>query len=486
MRLALALVVVLAVVGLISAAGCSTALADPTPIGGSCSPGKVCKAARFVSTSSTTNVNTGPLTATGNFSCDSNPATSSPCLSNNKNPMEIGGVHQFGGTPQAESSCIYMGCMEDKDGGNVLTVMNNYGAPGGGTEKHSADFRWNGDLWILGQQLIGNKGAFTDFRVGANTGALYLYTNDGLIYVINNGTSTDIAEWYGGTGTATRMILTKDGLLNVRGGVATTADAIATPAGFYTATDRSLFGRLPMHGNGTRLVQVGGGVNWALEQRSLTINPFMENSSLCPRCTECKGTTLSAMDGQTCTNTGSPTTSIVDGIDFYNLVTGAVSTNTSSWISANDETRRNKYPHMVWTAQLPATTLERVWYGLSSVALNGSDTPTGQIVAFRYSTNAADTKWQFCTGDGSTTSCSDTGVTVAANRSYRLEADCRDSAAGKCIATIVAQVTGAATTIQKTTNLPTPGNNMRPRVYCETLTSAAKTCGLGPSVLETL
>jgi hypothetical protein len=60
------------------------------------------------------------------------------------------------------------------------------------------------------------------------------------------------------------------------------------------------------------------------------------------------------------------------------------------------------------------------------------------MVAFRYSTNASDTKWQFCTGDGATTTCSDTGVTVTANRSYRARGSTvATAAAGKCIATVV-------------------------------------------------
>lgn len=266
---------------------------------------------------------------------------------------------------------------------------------------------------------------------------------------------------------------------------ATQVEAVSNTAiGFAAASDRGPRGTLIQWGNGRRFVQLGGAVNWALEQRTLALNPGHESTLL--TCDACTRSAASTFDGLTVTDAAAGGTTVIDVVDFRTFVTAASAASVSSVISRVPETRRNQFPHMVFTGMMTATTSERVWYGLSAIALNAADAPVGNFAAFRYSTNASDTKWQFCTGDGTTTTCSDTGVTVAANRLYALEVDCRDVAAGKCIATIQAQGTGVPVTIQKTTNLPLAATNMSIRHYCEALAASARTCGVGPSMLETL
>lgn len=284
-----------------------------------------------------------------------------------------------------------------------------------------------------------------------------------------------------------RVTVALDGgakLINPAPATGLQVDSLASSTtGFHAANDRSRYGTMPMFGNGSRFVQLGGGAHFALEQRTLVINPGHE-SSLCPRCYECTPSTLTALDGQTCTDAAAGGTTVIDTVDFRTFVTAASTGSTSTYTSRVAETRRNQSPHMVFQGMTTATTSRRIWYGLSSVTL-GSDTPTGHIAALRYSTDASDTTWKACTGDGSTTSCSDTGVTVTASRLYWLEVDCRHSAGTKCLFTV--QRAGLApVTIEKTTNLPTLTTNMSIRHHCEARTTTATTCGIGPSALETL
>lgn len=265
---------------------------------------------------------------------------------------------------------------------------------------------------------------------------------------------------------------------------ATQAEAAATTVGFALASDRAPFGSLLMFSKGDRLNQIGGATQWATEQRTLAINPHHESTVL--SCNECSPTTITAFDGLTITDAAAAGTTVIQGVDFRNSVTAAAAASVSSVISRVPETRRNQFPHMTWNAYVSATTSERVWYGLSSVALNAADAPVGNIAAFRFSTNASDTKWQACTGDGTTTTCSDTGVSVSVNHLYTLEVDCRDSAAGKCLFTVTLDHNAGTATIEKTTNLPLAATNMSIRFYCEALAASARTCGVGPSALETL
>lgn len=56
--------------------------------------------------------------------------------------------------------------------------------------------------------------------------------------------------------------------------------------------------------------------------------------------------------------------------------------------------------------------------------LAAADTVGNAAIWFRYSTSASDTTWKACSNDGSTASCTDSGVSVAANTVYRLKIDC--------------------------------------------------------------
>jgi len=100
-------------------------------------------------------------------------------------------------------------------------------------------------------------------------------------------------------------------------------------------------------------------------------------------------------------------------------------------------------------------------------------------MGLRYSTNASDTKWQCASGDGTTSSATDTGVTVTAGHYYDIILDLSTSG------TLVCSVTdngGAYTTVTKTTNLPTGATNLGLE---ETITALAGSAARNISVAYT-
>lgn len=110
-----------------------------------------------------------------------------------------------------------------------------------------------------------------------------------------------------------------------------------------------------------------------------------------------------------------------------------------------------KFSAVIFTGSSLAT--ERVWAGMTISDLTGSDTGTQRKAAFRFSTGAADTTWQACTSDGTTASCTDTGVTVTVSTSYTLEIDC--ATASTCFFYVNNALTPQ---VSKTTNLPNASN----------------------------
>lgn len=129
-----------------------------------------------------------------NFDATGNPATSSPALANFDKALELGGVAS---SDIPGNSAMYLGSMTALTQGNVVTVMNNYGAVLGGSEVHCVDFKYNGDILAGGNIELGHLGSAG--RVTSFTGNLYLTAPDTLIQY-NTG-STDIVNWYTGAGT---------------------------------------------------------------------------------------------------------------------------------------------------------------------------------------------------------------------------------------------------------------------------------------------
>lgn len=104
-----------------------------------------------------------------------------------------------------------------------------------------------------------------------------------------------------------------------------------------------------------------------------------------------------------------------------------------------------------WTARIKtgsSVAAIRAWIGLSDVSFTGSNDPTGNLAAFRYSTGASDTNWMAATNDNSG-GCgfTDTGIAVTASTPYTLRA--------ALTATDVKFYIDGALVATRTTNLPT-------------------------------
>lgn len=165
--------------------------------------------------------------------------------------------------------------------------------------------------------------------------------------------------------------------------------------------------------------------------------------------------------------------------DFRTSTTSTVAGNIASVTGSSSGVKLSRGPRWCQRVMPGATiTATRIWAGLASALPTASDTMTGEGVLFRYSTVAGDTKWQICTRDGATQTCTDTGVGVVASTPAILCADCRE--AGAC----TAWVDGVAR-VRKTTNLPAAGTNMNPLWTVETTAGGtARTVGVSSASVE--
>ncbi len=138
---------------------------------------------------------------------------------------------------------------------------------------------------------------------------------------------------------------------------------------------------------------------------------------------------------------------------------------------------------------------QRIWIalqtGAGALSLAGNGTIGGSdgtgvfanpYVGIRYSTDAMDTTWQLCSGDGTTGSCSDTTMTVSANKTYQLTLDYSGSGQVVFYGILGATSIGA----RKTTNLPTTdGTLWNYTLGIETLTNATTLVNLGDVLVTT-
>lgn len=148
--------------------------------------------------------------ATGhaNFVVAGNPAASSPGLACFTNALEIGGRYPNAAHPSAAD--VYLGSMQQRTDGYNLKVLNNYGAPFGGTENETFAVKHNGDIFAGGNLYLGQLG--TPGRVISDVGGMYL-TSAGATTHYNTTNSGNIVDWYAGTGVFHAASLTSAGCL---------------------------------------------------------------------------------------------------------------------------------------------------------------------------------------------------------------------------------------------------------------------------------
>lgn len=132
----------------------------------------------------------GAASGHANFMVPNNPASSSPALANFNNALEIGG--KYTNAASTTSADVYIGAMQQRTAGPVVTLLNNYGQ--GGSEFHVADFMYNGDAKIGGALYLSQGGA--NSRVIADQSQMYLQSIDTFIIWQNGSNSNDLAQFY--------------------------------------------------------------------------------------------------------------------------------------------------------------------------------------------------------------------------------------------------------------------------------------------------
>lgn len=119
----------------------------------------------------------------------------------------------------------------------------------------------------------------------------------------------------------------------------------------------------------------------------------------------------------------------------------------------------------------------RIWVGLASNDIKDvvpSLTPGSSTLSFAalaYQAGVAGGNWLCCSGDGSTFSCSDTGVTVAASTEYEITVDLSSISSLRCS---VRPLAGSTSTVTKTNNLPVASTSLSIHNALTTLNAAAR------------
>lgn len=160
------------------------------------------------------------------------------------------------------------------------------------------------------------------------------------------------------------------------------------------------------------------------------------------------------------------------------LRTTAVANNQALWLSPG-VTKRNARPRFSARVLAYQSAAVRYWIGLTSAQIGSVDSSAAtNYAAFRFSTNAGDTFWQACSGDGAAASCTASATAIDLAASHTFAVDCR-------IATSCDFWIDDALVVSKTTNLPTGTSNLRWQVSVETLAAAEKNVGASAVAVET-
>jgi hypothetical protein len=125
-------------------------------------------------------------------------------------------------------------------------------------------------------------------------------------------------------------------------------------------------------------------------------------------------------------------------------------------------------PYIAVRGKIDSTADIRVWVGLAyDIDSQNSDSPSGDVAAFRYSTAAGDTAWMCVTKDGSTINTAGSGVAPSTTATQLLEIQVNSGA------NVVFKIDGT-TVCTVTQNLPRSSAAMAAIFVGETQTNAAK------------
>lgn len=164
--------------------------------------------------------------------------------------------------------------------------------------------------------------------------------------------------------------------------------------------------------------------------------------------------------------------------DARGSVTLAAAASTSTMLAPLIVRTASRAPRWCAKVALSSATSIRSWVGLTSALPGATDNPATSHVSFRYSTNASDSKWQYCFANGVSTTCADTGVPPNTSGFETLCIDCREGGSTACNFWVNGAVVGRVTS-----GLPT-GFPLGPFYTVEALAASARTIWAGSISVE--
>lgn len=238
----------------------------------------------------------------------------------------------------------------------------------------------------------------------------------------------------------------------------------------------------PFYGTDVRKYNpVGQGREWVVEKRVQVADLGFENTN-CPLANPGLKSTGAAGVTYSCTDAAAAGQNTQSGESFRILNTTAAASSISIINTSANVTKRELGPRYLQRASVPtgSSTNVRHWIALvpQATSLTGVDTGAISIAGFRYSTVAGDTAWQACTGDGTTTTCTSTGVAMTVDTNHLFEVDCREQT--NCVFFI-----NGSLVVRKTSNLPGATTQLAPRASVEATSAAARALWYGRSAVQT-
>lgn len=229
----------------------------------------------------------------------------------------------------------------------------------------------------------------------------------------------------------------------------------------------TFFNNTAMTGTEAETLRAGATSNADLLHTHLILQRMDRSEDILERDPEASGVKLFGMTTNTLNGTASQ---VIDTAGRWNNYASAASTNSDAGINGTAAgVARDFAPFGVFVMKTgPVITVQRTWVGFMGGTPVTSDDPSStRNMAFRFSTAAGDATWKCYTSDGSTSTVTNSGITVVADTKYILAIDATNPANVKFY------INGALVATN-TTTLPTSSTGMGPQCVTRTLENVAK------------
>lgn len=187
-----------------------------------------------------------------------------------------------------------------------------------------------------------------------------------------------------------------------------------------------------------------------------------------------------ANGGGTCTPAALTTDNNYDMVKFP--TDGALANHACGKAGPFTVARATHSPLLYGVVRTDASSIanQRIWFALTSAALNQVSTLAGsnaiKYCGFRYDTGLSDTGWQACSSDGTTASCTSTGVSLTTAGTYVLLID--NTISGTCDFYV-----NGVKTVSKTTNIDTTNTTKGIEAVITELSTNAVALGVSKVIL---